>query len=92
MLPLRGQSGPGSNGYEGMLWIPQSSSITRTSPSDCLMSYQDTRCGGEGRSYSAEKQSVYSTAPANWAAGADKPLKKVNQSKCYTYSIEKFVI
>ena len=34
-----GQSGPGSNGNEGVLYIPESSSITRTSPSDCLVSY-----------------------------------------------------
>ena len=33
------QSGPGSDGKEGVLCIPQSSSITRTSPSDCLVSY-----------------------------------------------------
>ena len=34
-----GQSGPGSNGYEGVLRIPQSSSIAGTSPSDCSVSY-----------------------------------------------------
>ena len=33
-----GQSGPWSNGNEGVLRIPQSSSITGTSPSDCLVS------------------------------------------------------
>ena len=33
------QSGPGSNGNEGILCIPQSSSITEASPSDCLVSY-----------------------------------------------------
>ena len=33
-----GQSGPGSDGNEGVLCIPQSSSITGTSPSDCLVS------------------------------------------------------
>ena len=33
------QSGPGSNGNEGVLCIPQSSSITGTSPSDFLVSY-----------------------------------------------------
>ena len=33
------QSGPGSNGNEGVLCIPQSSNITGTSPSDCLVSY-----------------------------------------------------
>ena len=40
-----GQGGPGSNGNEGVLCIPQSSSIAGTSPSDCLVSYQDTRWG-----------------------------------------------
>ena len=61
-----GQSGPGSNGNEGVLCIPQNSSITGTSPSDCLVSYiQNTSFGV---SYpSAEKQSMYSTAPADWA-------------------------
>ena len=36
---IPGQSGPGSNGNEGVLCIPQSSSITGTSPSNCLVSY-----------------------------------------------------
>ena len=34
-----GQSGPGSDGNEGVLRIPQSSSTAGTSPSDCLVSY-----------------------------------------------------
>ena len=34
-----GQSGLGSNGNNGILNIPQNSSITGASPSDCLMSY-----------------------------------------------------
>ena len=34
-----GQSGPGSDGNEGILNIPQSLSITGTSPLDCLISY-----------------------------------------------------
>ena len=34
-----GQSGPGSNVNKGVLYILQSSSITGTSPSDCLVSY-----------------------------------------------------
>ena len=33
------QSGLGSDGNEGVLHIPQSFSITGTSPSDCLVSY-----------------------------------------------------
>ena len=50
-----GQSEPRSDGNEGVLRIPKSSSITGTSPSDCLR-----------ESYpSAELQSVYSTAPAD---------------------------
>ena len=32
-----GQSGPGINGNEGVLHIPQSSNITETSLSDCLV-------------------------------------------------------
>ena len=34
-----GQSGPASDGNKGVFRIPQSSSITGTSPSDCLVSY-----------------------------------------------------
>ena len=34
-----GQSGPGSDGNEGVLLIPQSSCIAGTSSSDCLVSY-----------------------------------------------------
>ena len=47
-------------------YIPQSSSIAGTSPSDCLVSYPGHSLGG-GSYSSAEKQSVYSTAPADWA-------------------------
>ena len=41
-----GQSGPGRNGNEGVLHIPQSSSMTETSPSDCLVSYPGHLGGG----------------------------------------------
>ena len=34
-----GQSGPGSDGNEGVLSIPESSCITEASPSDCLVPY-----------------------------------------------------
>ena len=40
------QSGPGSDGIEEVLRIPQSSSITGTSPSDCLISYLGRSWGG----------------------------------------------
>ena len=57
----KGQCGPGSNSNEGVLLIPQSSSITGTSSSDSLGSYPGP---------SAEMQSVYSTAPANRLKGS----------------------
>ena len=60
-----GQSGPGSDGNEEVLWIPQSSSITETSPSDCLMSYLWHSLVGSY--HPAEMRSVYSEAAANWA-------------------------
>ena len=59
------QSGPGCNDNEGVLHILKSSSITGASPSDCLVSYLGHSLR---RSYaSAEEQSVYSTALADWA-------------------------
>ena len=61
-------SGSGSNGNEGILRIPQRSSITGTSPWDCLVSYLGHSLV---ESYqSAEMQSVYLEAhptPADWA-------------------------
>ena len=41
-----GQSRPGSYGNEVVFNITQSSSITRTSPSDCLVSYAGHSLGG----------------------------------------------
>ena len=40
------KSGPGSDGNEGVLCIPQSSSIAGTSPSDSLVSYPGHSLGG----------------------------------------------
>ena len=58
-------SGPESNVNEGLLRISQNSKAG-TSPSDCLMSYPGHSLGIW--SYlPAESQSVYSTAPAEWA-------------------------
>ena len=62
-----GQSEVGSDGNEGVLCIPQSSSITGTSLSDYLV-WNPGHLLREGESYlSAEMQLVYSTAPADWA-------------------------
>ena len=60
-----GQRGPGSNDNEGVLCIPQSSSITGTSSLDCLVSYPGHSLGVSNPS--AEGQLVYSTAPSDWA-------------------------
>ena len=58
------ESGPMSNGSEGVFDIPQSSR-RGASFSDCLVSYPGHSFVG---SYpSTEMQSVYSTAPADWA-------------------------
>ena len=58
-----GQTGPEINGNEGGLRIPQSPGITGTSPSECLVSYQDTHWGEYP---SAGVQTLYSAAQANW--------------------------
>ena len=60
------QNGPESDGNKGVLRLPQSSSITGTSPSDCLVSYPGHSLGG-GSYPSAEMQVVYSTSPVDWA-------------------------
>ena len=60
-----GQSGLGSDGNKRVLCIPQNSSITGTSPSDCFVSYAGHSLG---KSYpSVEMKSVYSTARADKA-------------------------
>ena len=55
------QSRPGSNGIEEVLHIPQSSSITEASPSDCLASYPE-QSWKESNPLPAEMQWVYSAA------------------------------
>ena len=63
MLPLR--TSPGMDDKKGVLCIPKRSSCTDASPSDCLVTYP-----GHSLEVSypfAEMQSVYSTAPADWA-------------------------
>ena len=72
---MPGQSGPGSNGNEGVLCIPQIPSITGTPPSDCLMLYLGHSLGGSCPS--AEMQSVYSTAPADRATNGPGDLGSI---------------
>ena len=64
------QSGPGSNGNEGVLHIPQSSSIIGTLPSDCLVSYPGHLLR-EGSYPTAKMQLVCFTAPADWAVSTE---------------------
>ena len=71
------QSGLGSNGNEGILRIPQSSSITGASPSDCLVSYKGHKLGCV--SYpSAGMQLAYCTALSR--------LDCVRQAYIYIYT------
>ena len=64
-----GQSGPGSDGNEGVFCIPQSSSITWHSQSDWFLSYPGhLLVEVVVESYPcAQMQSVYSTTLAEWA-------------------------
>ena len=67
---IPGQSEPESDENEGIICIPQSSSITEISPSDCFVISR--KLVGESyaseESYSsAEMQSVHSAAPATRA-------------------------
>ena len=59
------QSGPGSDDNEGVPHIPQSSSITGTSPSDCLVSW--TLVGGWVLPLCRGEVSC-NIAPADWAS------------------------
>ena len=59
-----GHCGPGSNGNQRVLCIPQSSSITGASPSDCLESYPGYLL--EESYPSVKMQSLYSTTLADW--------------------------
>ena len=56
----QGQSGPGSDSNEGILRVPQSSSITGTSPSDCLVSYPGQSSGGVLRFFKGAVSAFYS--------------------------------
>ena len=64
------QIGPGSDGFDGVLRIPQSSSITRASPSDCLVLYPGYWLA------------VYSTTPVDWA---EYPREKCELSTAFIY-------
>ena len=58
-------NGPGSNGSEGVVRIPQSSSITEATPPDCFVSYPGHSLVESDPS--VEIQSEYFAAPVDWA-------------------------
>ena len=75
-ITILDQGGPGSDGNKGVLRIPQSSSITGASSSDCLVAYPGHSLG---ESYtSAEMQLVYPAAPADWV---------IQEYNCFWYLI-----
>ena len=87
-----GQSKAGSDGNKGVLRIPQSFCITRTSLSGCLVSYPGLSLGGGSRPF-AEMQSVYSTAPADSARESVFMTKMywvhpIQDTTCHPQSIE----
>ena len=72
-------SGPGSDGNEGVLCIPKSSSITRTSPSDFLVSYP--RHSLEVRALHLCSQCILLPQPTgqkdiHWERGCLTPLQR----------------
>ena len=73
------QSEPGSDGNEEVSRIPQSS-IIKASLSNCLVSYAGHLL--EEFYLSAEMQSVYSAAPADWATNSKNwPQRKYVDGK-----------
>ena len=74
-ITTTGHSGPGSDGNKGILCVPQSSSITGASPSNCLVPYLGHSFG---ESYSfAEIQSMYSAAPID--SVTDRYIDMINE-------------
>ena len=64
-----GQSGPGSDGKEGVLRIPQSSSTAGTSPSDYLVSYPGHSLGGGLTPLQRCSQCILQTQPTGQYTG-----------------------
>ena len=67
------QSGPGSDGNEGVLYIPQSFSITGASPSDCLMSYPGHSLGGG--------EGLAPLPRCSWCILQPQPTRQVSEGK-----------
>ena len=63
---ILGQNGPGSNGNKGELHIPQSSSITGTSSSECLVSYPGLSLGWGFTPLQKCSQCILQPQPTGW--------------------------
>ena len=86
-----GQIGPVNNGNEGVCCIPQSSSFTRASYSDCLASYLGYSLRESNPS--AEMQSVYSRAqPWKWYLEIRTKLEGGFLTLWLTYSTATFEV
>ena len=64
----QGQSRPGSNGNEELIFIPQSFSTVATPSNSVLCYMQDTWWWGRVLTFFAEVKLMYSTAPADKAS------------------------
>ena len=78
---IPGQSGHGSDGSEGVLWIPQSSSITGTSRSDCLVSYPGHSLWGTVPLCKCAVGILYSTSRLGNIKSMQR-IKSINTKKC----------
>ena len=79
-----GYSGPGSYGKEGVLRIPQSSSIIETSPSDCLVPYPGRSLRGI-LPLCREAISIFYSATRRGKTEAEDMLKISRHESIYSY-------
>ena len=83
-VTTRVQSGSRSYGNEGVLRIPQSSSITGTSPSDCLVSYLGHSLERGLTSLRRYSHCILQPQPIGIPVGGVLPL--CNEAVCVVYS------
>ena len=79
-----------SDGSEGVLHIPQSSSITGAWPSDCLLSYPKHSLG-VGSYLSVEMQLMYSIAPTDRACKFCIPEYEKHDTSDYKFKKSSFI-
>ena len=84
-----GQSWPWSNGNEGLLHIPQSTNITETSPSDCLVSYPEHSLWRGGLHIEKRNKTIKEVASCQ---DIEKPLKWRNKKSAPSDLINKWTL